>query len=75
MTEAAVLKTEAKLLYRLITGPDDITFCQRISAALADGYRLYGSPAATFDPEKRVVTLAQAVVLDVAVDNKGTLRG
>lgn len=51
----------ASLAYRLLTGPDDTTFCARISAALADGYRLYGSPAATFDGHRVIV--AQAVVL------------
>jgi hypothetical protein len=32
--------------YRLLTGPDDAAFCHRVSAALALGYRLYGSPDA-----------------------------
>ena len=31
--------------YRLLTGPDDASFCRRVSDALALGYRLYGSPA------------------------------
>ena len=30
--------------YRFLTGPDDATFCQRVSDALAEGYRLYGNP-------------------------------
>ncbi|MEV1142532.1 DUF1737 domain-containing protein [Micromonospora sp. NPDC049799] len=51
-----------RLRYRLLTGTDDADFCRRISEALADGYRLYGSPAMTFDGERVVV--AQAVVLD-----------
>ncbi len=63
---------EVKLPYRLITGPDDVTFCERISQALSDGYRLYGSPAASFDGENLLV--AQAVVLDIAVDKSGSLR-
>jgi hypothetical protein len=61
-----------KLTYRLISGPDDATFCERVSEALADGYRLYGGPAVTFDGA-RVIT-AQAVVLDIAIDNKGAQR-
>lgn len=56
--------TEAPLPYRLLTGPDDRSFCERVSAALADGYQLYGSPAATFDGEQVIV--AQAVVLPAA---------
>ncbi|GAB3500169.1 DUF1737 domain-containing protein [Amycolatopsis cihanbeyliensis] len=49
-----------KLRYRLLTGPDDQAFCRRVSEAIAEGYRLHGSPAATFDGEH--VVLAQAVV-------------
>ncbi|HJV49460.1 MAG TPA: DUF1737 domain-containing protein [Geothrix sp.] len=47
-------------IYRLLTGLDDVTFCRRVSEALAQGYVLYGSPALTFDGEKVIV--AQAVV-------------
>ncbi|HAU4907654.1 TPA: DUF1737 domain-containing protein [Aeromonas hydrophila] len=36
-------------VYRLITGPDDATFCFRVSEALAQGYMLHGSPSATFN--------------------------
>ena len=54
-----------KLRYRLLTGPDDKAFCERVSAALSDGYELYGSPtiAMTYDwwSVKRIV--AQAVIL------------
>ncbi|MET7373037.1 DUF1737 domain-containing protein [Micromonospora arida] len=37
------------LRYRLVTGPDDADFCARISGLLDQGYRLYGSPALTFN--------------------------
>lgn len=50
-----------KLRYRLLTGVDDRRFCERISAALADGYVLHGSPAATFNGKDVIV--AQALVL------------
>ena len=50
-----------KLRYRLLTGPDDRRFCERISAALDDGYELYGSPSATFNGKEVIV--AQALVL------------
>jgi len=46
--------------YRLLTGPDDASFCHRVSEALAMGYKLYGSPAATFDGTSVIV--AQAVI-------------
>jgi hypothetical protein len=56
-------ETDDRLRYRLLTGPDDRAFCERVSAALAEGYELHGAPAATFDGERVVV--AQAVVLPV----------
>ena len=46
--------------YRLLTGPDDAAFCRRVSEALALGYKLYGSPAVTFDGKDIIV--AQAVI-------------
>jgi hypothetical protein len=56
---------EEKLSYKLITGPDDQTFCERISAALAEGYVLHGSPAATFNGT--AVIVAQALILPAAI--------
>jgi hypothetical protein len=44
--------------YRLLTGPDDAKFCHRISEALELGYRLHGSPAATFTGEQVIVAQA-----------------
>jgi hypothetical protein len=46
--------------YRLLTGPDDDKFCRRVSDALALGYALHGSPAATFNGT--AVIVAQAVI-------------
>lgn len=56
----------SKPRYRLLTGPDDHAFCERVSAALEDGYELYGSPAATFNGKDVIV--AQAVVLRGTAD-------
>jgi hypothetical protein len=53
-----------RLRYRLLTGPDDAAFCERVSRALDEGYRLHGDPALTFDGTRVIV--AQAVVLDQA---------
>lgn len=33
--------------YRLLTGPDDRAFCERVSEALDLGFQLYGPPAIT----------------------------
>ena len=47
-------------IYRLLTGPDDAKFCQRVSEALAMGYKLYGSPAASHSGTQIIV--AQAII-------------
>jgi hypothetical protein len=62
---AARDQPQEKLAYRLITGPDDRSFCERISTALAEGYVLHGSPAATFNGA--TVIVAQAVILPAAI--------
>ena len=50
-----------RLRYRLIIGPDDADFSRRVSAAVDEGYELYGSPAISHDGEKIIV--AQALLL------------
>lgn len=52
-------------LYRFLTGPDDATFCHKVSAALNQGWRLFGSPTYAYDAETRVMKAGQAVVKDV----------
>ncbi len=52
---------ESQLKYRLITGKDDSSFCERISKFIEDGYRLYGSPSVTYNGND--VIAAQAVIL------------
>lgn len=47
-------------IYRILTGPDDAKFCHRVSDSLALGYRLHGTPAATFDGHNVIV--AQALI-------------
>jgi len=56
-------------VYRLLTGPDDDAFCRRVSDALELGYRLYGSPAATFDGKHVIV--AQALLWRTAPAAQG----
>ena len=53
-------------VYRILTGPDDAAFCHRVSEALALGYVLYGSPAATFNGDRVIV--AQALIWPDAVE-------
>jgi hypothetical protein len=51
-------------VYRVLTGPDDARFCQRVSEMLALGYVLHGGPAVTFNGE--TVIVAQAIVWPTA---------
>jgi len=44
--------------YRVITGPDDASFCYRVSEALDLGYELYGSPALTVNGGTTIVAQA-----------------
>lgn len=54
--------TPEPLRYRLLTGTDDRAFCERVSRALDDGYRLHGDPVVTIADGETYV--AQAVVRD-----------
>ena len=53
---------EDKPIYRLLTGRDDRAFCERVSEALAQGWRLYGSPTMAWDGDAGAMQCAQAVV-------------
>lgn len=46
--------------YRVLTSPDDASFCHRVSEAIALGYRLYQGPAVTYNGSEVIV--AQALV-------------
>ena len=56
------MSDDKPLRYRVLTGPDDHAFCERVSAALDEGWRLHGGPALTADGGRVIV--AQAVVRD-----------
>ncbi len=52
---------DKKLKYRLISGKDDSSFCERISKLIEEGYCLYGSPSVTYNGKD--VIAVQAVIL------------
>lgn len=56
--------------YRLLTGKDDAKFCHRVSEALALGYQLCGSPAATFNGQDVIV--AQAIIWPEVQQNQAS---
>ena len=53
-------------VYRLLTGKDDRAFCERVSEALAQGWRLYGSPSIAGDGESNAMKAAPAGVWEDA---------
>ncbi len=52
-------------LYRFLSGPDDATFCHKVTAALNEGWHLYGSPTYAFDAGRKAMRCGQGVVKDV----------
>jgi hypothetical protein len=52
-------------LYRFLTGPDDSSFCHRVTDALNKGWVLHGSPSYVFNQETGKMQCGQAVVKDV----------
>lgn len=59
------LPPEGLPVYRVLTGPDDASFCHRVSDALKMGYVLHGAPAITFNGERVIV--AQAVIWPTSI--------
>ena len=52
-------------LYRFLTGPDDASFCHKVSAALDKGWHLFGSPTYAYDAATQTMRCGQAVVKEV----------
>ena len=52
-------------VYRYLTGPDDASFCHRVTQALSEGWSLYGSPTLAFDAATGRVICGQAVTKDL----------
>ena len=53
-------------VYRYLTGPDDVSFCHRVTKQLSEGWTLYGPPTLTFDAAKNRVICGQAITKHVA---------
>jgi hypothetical protein len=51
-------------LYRILTGPDDASFCHRVSEALNRGWLLHGSPTLAIGPDGKAVC-GQAIYKEV----------
>ncbi len=61
-------------LYRYLTGPDDASFCHRVTAEINKGWQLYGQPTLTYDPEKKRVICGQAIVKDAPGEYSPDIR-
>lgn len=56
------------LAYRFLTGPDDASFCHKVTQALATGWSLHGTPVHAFDAASGAMRCGQAVVKEARVD-------
>ena len=62
-------------IYRYLTGPDDVSFCHRVTQALSMGWMLYGDPTLTYDTARGKVICGQALTKEVeGVDYKTDLK-
>jgi len=52
-------------LYRYLTGPDDASFCHRITELLNRGWQLYGLPSLIYDVTQQRVVCGQAVTKEI----------
>ena len=55
-------------LYRMLSGPDDSSFCHKVSEALSKGWILYGPPIYAHDPSSGAMRCAQAVIKETDED-------
>ncbi|MFK7901515.1 MAG: DUF1737 domain-containing protein [Nitratireductor sp.] len=49
-------------LYRFLTGPDDASFCHKITKALNEGWELHGNPNYAPDTKSGELRCGQAVI-------------
>lgn len=49
-------------IYRYLTGPDDATFCHKVTRALSEGWLLHGPTSYAFDGIHGVMRCGQAVI-------------
>lgn len=52
-------------LYRFLTGPDDASFCHKVTLALNKGWELHGSPSYAFNAVTGLMQCGQAVIKTV----------
>jgi hypothetical protein len=53
-------------IYRFLSGPDDSSFCHKVTKALAEGWKLHGGPVYAFDAASGTMRCGQAVTKETA---------
>lgn len=61
-------------IYRFLSEEDTSAFCHKVSAALAKGWSLYGSPTQTFDAATGTMRCGQAVIKEISADYGPDMR-
>jgi hypothetical protein len=61
-------------LYRYLTGPDDDSFCHRVTEALNNGWQLYGQPTLTYDQARGHVVCGQAITKEATGEYKPGIK-
>jgi len=64
----------AMKLYRYLTGPDDDGFCHRVTAALNNGWQLYGNPTLAYDGNSNTMICGQAIIKEVPGEYRSDLQ-
>lgn len=59
------LPSKRTTLYRFLTGPDDASFCHRVTENLNKGWTLHGAPTLAYDPESKRMICGQAITKEV----------
>lgn len=52
-------------LYRFLSGPDDSSFCHKVTAALNKGWQLHGSPTYAYNTLTGTMQCGQAMTKEV----------
>ena len=61
-------------LYRYLTGPDDDSFCHRVTAELNKGWQLYGNPTLTYDAARGHVVCGQVLTKEAPGDYRAGIK-
>ena len=61
-------------LYRFLSEEDTSAFCHKVTAALNEGWELYGGPTQAWDHNANVMRCGQAVTKDVPGDYSPDLK-